>query len=309
MVDVEDDFNISLEAIRKAITPRTKAIIPVDIAGYPCDYDAIMALVQEQPVRQLFNPTSEVQGYLGRILVMNDAAHSLGATALNGQKTGACCDIAVFSLHAVKNVTTAEGGAICLNLPSPFDNGSLYADMRLMTLNCQTKDAFSKSKAGGWRYDIVGLGMKCNMPDVNAAIGLAQLRQYDALLRRRQEVFIRYAQAFQPEEWAIVPPAVDGQRESSYHLFALRIKGFTEELRNAMIEHIAKQEVAVNVHFVPLPMFTFFRGLGYRVEDYPRAYANYACEISLPIYPQLSWEMQEFVIQVVKDAYTTVVKG
>ncbi|PID90775.1 MAG: capsular biosynthesis protein, partial [Bacteroidetes bacterium] len=134
MVDVEDDFNISLEAIRKAITPRTKAIIPVDIAGYPCDYDAIMALVQEQPVRQLFNPTSEVQGYLGRILVMNDAAHSLGATALNGQKTGACCDIAVFSLHAVKNVTTAEGGAICLNLPSPFDNGSLYADMRLMTL-------------------------------------------------------------------------------------------------------------------------------------------------------------------------------
>ncbi len=306
MVDIADDFNIATDAIRAAITPRTKAIIPVDIAGYPCDYDAIAALVQEEDVRAQFVPTSPVQRQLGRILILSDAAHSLGATARSGKKSGACCDVTIFSLHAVKNVTTAEGGAICLNLPPPFDNDRLYADMRLMTLNCQTKDAFSKSQAGGWRYDIVGLGMKCNMPDVNAAIGLAQLRQYDTLLEARRRVFRRYAQALANDEWALIPPSADGLRESSYHLFALRVKGLSEGQRDAMIAEIARREVAVNVHFVPLPLLSLFRDLGYRIDDYPRAYANYACEISLPIYPQLTEEMQDFVIRALRDAYATV---
>ncbi len=306
MVDVEEDFNISLQAIRAAITPRTKAIIPVDIAGYPCDYDAIMGMVQEEGIISRFTPTSPVQEQLGRILVLNDAAHSIGATARSGRRTGACCDVAIFSLHAVKNVTTAEGGAICLNLPEPFSNQAVYATMRMHSLNCQTKDAFSKSQAGGWRYDIVGFGMKCNMPDVNAAIGLAQFRQYADLLSRRKEVFARYASVFARCDWAIVPPAHDGLRESSYHLFALRVRGFGEAQRDAMIDEIARRGVAVNVHFIPLPLLSYFRELGYRIEDYPRAYDSYAREISLPIYPQLTREQQDYAIDAVMHAYKEV---
>lgn len=306
MVDTAEDFNLSIEAVRKAITPRTKAIIPVDIAGYPCDYEAIMALVQEPDILSQFTPTSDVQRTLGRILVLNDAAHSIGATAADGRRTGACCDVAIFSLHAVKNVTTAEGGAICLNLPAPFDNAELYAELRRMTLNCQTKDAFSKSKAGGWRYDIVGLGMKCNMPDVSAAIGLAQFRQYESLLQQRKRVFAQYARAFSRYEWAWIPPAKAGERETSYHLFALRIKGISEQQRDAMIEAITRHDIAVNVHFIPMPMLSFFRGLGYRVADYPTAYDNYSREISLPIYPQLSHEQAAYVVDAVVQAYGQV---
>ena len=169
MVDSCDDFNICVRSIRKAITPRTKAILPVDIAGFPCDYNAIMSLVQEPDIKAMFHPDSPVQEKLGRILVLNDSAHSIGAR-YNGKHNGTETDIVVFSLHAVKNITTAEGGVICFNMPSPFDNQELYKELRLMSLNCQTKDAFTKSQAGGWRYDIVGKGMKVNMADVNAVL-------------------------------------------------------------------------------------------------------------------------------------------
>ncbi|NLI72535.1 MAG: DegT/DnrJ/EryC1/StrS family aminotransferase, partial [Bacteroidales bacterium] len=206
MVDSGDDFNISVEAIREAITSRTKAIIPVDIAGFPCDYNAIMKLVNEHEITAMFKPETENQRKLGRILVLNDAAHSLGAWYETGMRTGSETDIAIFSLHAVKNITTAEGGAICLNFPAPFDNEELYKELRQMSLNCQTKDAFSKSKAGGWRYDIVGFGMKINMADVNAAIGLAQIRKYDELLKERKRVFQMYDDAFSKCDWAILPP-------------------------------------------------------------------------------------------------------
>lgn len=307
MVDSSDDFNISVEAIRKAITPRTKAIIPVDIAGYPCDYDAIMELVKNQEIKKLFVPASPVQEQLGRILVLSDSAHSIGARYGNtwaGSKT----DIAIFSLHAVKNITTAEGGAVCMNMPEPFDNDQLYAELRQRTLNCQTKDAFTKTKAGGWRYDIVGLGMKINMADVNAAIGLAQIRQYDSLLKERKRVFNTYNEAFKKYDWAITPPARDGKRESSYHIYALRIKGIGEEFRDKMIEYISKNEVAVNVHFIPMPMLSLFKELGYDIMDFPQTYANFASEISLPIYPQLTSEEVEFVIKTVVDAYRQVVE-
>lgn len=190
MVDSGADFNISVDAIRRAVTPRTKAIIPVDIAGFPCDYDCIMKLVNTSEIQKMFEAESPVQEKLGRILVMNDAAHSLGAQYSENQRTGCETDVAIFSLHAVKNVTTAEGGAICLNLPMPFDNAGLYKELRMMSLNCQTKDAFSKSKAGGWRYDIVGLGMKINMADVNAAIGLAQIRNTLNCSKREKEYSI-----------------------------------------------------------------------------------------------------------------------
>ena len=305
-VDCDTDFDISVNAIRKAITPYTKAIVPVDIAGYPCDYDAIMSLVKDSEIRALFKAESPVQEKLGRILVMSDSAHSIGAY-YKGTRAGSKTDIAIFSLHAVKNITTAEGGAVCLNMPAPFDNDELYAELRLRTLNCQTKDAFTKTKAGGWRYDIVGQGMKINMADINAAIGLAQIRQYDKLLSERKRVFDTYNEAFSKESWAIVPPArVDG-RESSYHVYALRIKDISETQRDEIITEISKHEVAVNVHFIPMPMLTLFREMGYDIADYPQAYANFSCEISLPIYPQLTDEQVRLVIETVIAAYKTVV--
>lgn len=308
MVDTNPDFNISVEAVRRAVTPRTKAIIPVDIAGFPCDYDALMEMVKSPEVVNLFQAGSPVQEKLGRILVLNDAAHSLGAYYKEGVRTGCETDVSIFSLHAVKNVTTAEGGVICLNLPHPFDNEGLYAELRMATLNCQTKDAFSKTKVGGWRYDIVGLGMKINMADVNAAIGLAQIRQYEHLLEERRRVFHAYDKAFSACHWAICPPFEDNGRKSSCHIYALRIKDFTEEMRDRMIEIISRSEVAVNVHFIPMPMLTLFKGMGYKIEDYPQAYNNYKSEISLPIYPQLNDEMVDFVIKTVKSAYEEVVK-
>lgn len=306
MVDSGTDFNISVDAIRKSITPKTKAIIPVDIAGFPCDYDAIMKLVNEPEIKSLFQAETENQRNMGRILVLNDAAHSLGAWYQSGMRTGSETDIAIFSLHAVKNITTAEGGAICLNLPAPFDNEALYKELRQMSLNCQTKDAFSKSKAGGWRYDIVGFGMKINMADVNAAIGLAQIRQYNDLLQERKRVFELYNNALSKTDWAITPPHKQGGRETSYHIYALRIKSFTDDQRDAMIEEIAKKEVAVNVHFIPMPMLTFFNEMGYDINNYPQAYDNYKSEISLPIYPQLTNEQVNFVIDAVMEAYEKV---
>lgn len=305
MVDSGEDFNISVEAIRRAITPRTKAILPVDIAGFPCDYDAIMSLVSEPEVKAMFSPTSDVQRQLGRIIVVSDSAHSIGAH-YNGKRSGSETDIAIFSLHAVKNVTTAEGGIICLNMPEPFDNDKLYADMRLFSLNCQTKDAFTKSKAGGWRYDIIGQGMKCNLADVNAAIGLAQIRKYEDLLKERKRVFTRYNDALKQYGWALTPPSVTPGKESSYHVYALRIKDVTEQQRDEIIQEIAKSEVAVNVHFVPMPMLTLFREMGYDIKDYPQAYRNYAHEISLPIYPQLTDEQADFVIRSVVEAHNKV---
>jgi len=307
MVDSSDDFNISLEAIRKVITSKTKAIIPVDIAGWPCDYKELMDMVCEKEIQAQFVPTSDTQKRLGRILVLNDSAHSLGAR-YNGKSVGSQTDIAIFSLHAVKNITTAEGGAICLNMPLPFNNLELYNELRMMSLNCQTKDAFNKSKAGGWRYDIVGLGMKINMPDINAAIGLAQIRQYPVLLQRRKQIFEHYQKSFSACEWAVIPQQLSSIKESSYHIYALRIKEITEQQRDDIINIIAEQNVAVNVHFIPMPMLSFFKNKGYNIINYPQAYKNYAHEISLPIYPQLTTEEVDFVIKSVVNAYEKVMQ-
>ena len=306
MADSGEDLNISVDAIRRAITPRTKAIIPVDIAGWPCDYQAIMALVQEPEIKALFQPTSPVMEKMGRITVINDSAHSIGSR-YQDRYSGTETDIAIFSLHAVKNVTTAEGGAICLNMPAPFDNEQLYNELRLKSLNCQTKDAFTKSKAGGWRYDIVGMGMKANMADVNAAIGLAQIRQYDHMLRERKRIFQTYDELFSRQPWAMLPVSHQGYRESSYHVYTLRIRDISEEQRDAIISEISKSQVAVNVHFIPLPMLTLFRDMGYDINDYPQAYRNFAHEISLPCYPQLDDEKVRFVADTVIKAYQTVI--
>lgn len=307
MVDSNADFNISVAAIQKAITSKTKAIIPVDIAGFPCNYEAIMEVVSSKDALEKFHAESPIQKKLGRILVINDAAHSLGGKYRENMPTGCETDIAIFSLHAVKNVTTAEGGAICLNLPAPFSNAELYTELRQMTLNCQTKDAFSKSKAGGWRYDIIGLGMKINMADVNAAIGLAQMRQYPELLKERKRVFRKYDHTFRMHPWAILPPSEQDGKESSYHIYALRIKDISEAQRDAIINEIAKKEIAVNVHFIPMPMLTFFKNQGYDILNYPQAYKNFASEISLPIYPQLIDEEVDFVAATVIESYEKVI--
>ncbi|PWK19965.1 DegT/DnrJ/EryC1/StrS family aminotransferase [Xanthomarina spongicola] len=305
MVDVENDFNISIEKIEKAITNKTKAIIPVDIAGWPCDYDAIKTLVCNKI--ELFNPSNENQNKLGRILILADSAHSIGATYKN-QFLGSIADITVFSFHAVKNITTAEGGAVCINLPKPFINQEEYYYLRCFSLNGQTKDAFTKSKAGGWRYDIIYLGLKINMPDILAAIGVAQIPEYfDETLDIRKEIYKVYHDYFATKTWAITPPYKNEYRESSCHLYALRIKNITESIRDLIIEKITKQGVAVNVHFQPLPMLTIFKEMGFKIENYPIAYDNYKCEISLPIYPQLTKDQLNYIIRTVENAVESTI--
>ena len=307
MVDIKNDLTIDENLIAEKITENTKIIMPVDIAGWPCNYEAINDLVKQKEILSKFQATSEAQRKLGRILVISDAAHSIGAR-ISGIETGVLTDITIFSFHAVKNITTAEGGVICLNLPAPFDNAAEYAYLRMMTLNGQTKDAFSKSKAGGWRYDIIDLGLKINMPEVCAAIGLAQIKKYDKnLLLERKRVFDTYSAAFSGFTWAQLPPQNTANIQSSYHLYALRMKGITEEQRDAIIDEIAKLGVAVNVHFIPMPMLTLFKNLGYKMSDYPNAFDNYSREISLPIYPQLDEEKVKYVIEAVVSSYNKVI--
>lgn len=309
MVDVKEDFTIDPEKVKTAITGKTKVIMPVDIAGLPCNYDAINTIVNDEIYRSKFNATSANQSKLGRVLVLSDAAHSVGAVYKNKQ-TGIWADITIFSFHAVKNITTSEGGAICINLPLPFNNDDEYATMRLWTLNGQTKDAFTKSQGGGssWKYDIIFQGLKVNMPDVCAAIGLAQIRKYSSeLMEERKRVAERYHQFFSSKDWAQVPIIKDEDRTSCYHLYALRMKNIAEEQRDAMMEHIASKGISVNVHFIPMPMLTLFKDLGYKIEDYPVAYDNYSREISLPIYPQLTDADADYICEVIEEAYQKVV--
>jgi dTDP-4-amino-4,6-dideoxygalactose transaminase len=307
MVDITDDFTISVSAIEKAITHKTKVIMPVDIAGWPCDYYAINALVNEVSVRNQFVAESDKQSLLGRILVISDAAHSIGAS-YQGLPAGKLTDLTIFSFHAVKNVTTSEGGAICLNLPNSFDNEEEYKLMKLYTLNGQNKDAFTKSQAGGWKYDILFAGLKVNMPDLNAAVGLAQIRKYSSqLLIERKRVALSYQDFFKKYDYFQVPPLQEDTRESCYHLYALRVNSISESERDTMIEEITTTGVSVNVHFIPLPMLTVFKNMGYKIKDYPMAYDNYSREISLPIYPQLTSEQINFICESVIASYKKVV--
>lgn len=309
IVDVNKDFCINTNGIRKAITPRTKAIIPVDIGGYPCDYDEIDKIVNDEEIKKMFISVNENQRMLGRIFVMADSAHSIGAE-YKGKPSGTLCDSTVFSFHAVKNVTTAEGGAICLNLPAKFNNDELYQWLRLLSLNGQTKDAFTKSQGGNWRYDIVYPGFKINLNDLCAAVGLAQIRKYnDDLLLKRKLIFEKYNEAFRQTDWAELPPSLDKDKETSYHVYLLRIKNITEDQRDRIIEEINKKEVAVNVHFIPLPMLKIFREREYKIEDYPVSYDNYSREITLPVYPQLTEKEINTVIKSVIESCQKVITG
>lgn len=307
MVDIrKDDFCISLEAIEKAITPRTKAIIPVDIAGFPCDYDMINQLVELEKIKALFVAETPEQKMLGRILVLSDAAHSVGAWYKN-KRTGALTDISVFSFHAVKNLTTAEGGAIAFNLPEPFDNEALYQYFCAFTLHGQSKDALAKMQKGAWRYDVIHAGFKANMTDILASIGLVELERYDNdTLKKRKYIFDFYQKAFSTCHWADLPLFQDEHRISSYHVYLLRIKNINEWQRDQIIQHIFDKDVAVNVHFQPLPLLSVYKNKGYKMSDYPIAYDNYQREISLPVYYDLTDEMLHRVVEAVKKSVLEV---
>ena len=300
MVDVNaDDFDVCLEKVRRAITDKTKVIMPVDLGGMPCAYDELFELVEAGEVKTLFQAKTEEQRKLGRILILSDSAHSIGAE-YKGRKAGCLADVSVFSFHAVKNLTTAEGGAIMLNLPEPFDNEEVYRYLCTYTLHGQNKDALAKTKKGAWRYDVLVSGFKGNMTDIMASIGLVELSRYeDDTLHYRKCIYDQYTDTFSRYGWAELPIYETEDRKSSYHVYCLRVKGITEQQRDEIIQRIFDKDVSVNVHFQPLPLLSAFKNKGYKIEDYPVAYDNYCREISLPVWYGLSEEMVKTVIDAV----------
>lgn len=306
-VDSTSDFNLSTDAVKKAITSKTKVILPVDMAGWPCDYDELNDLVREEFIREKFIPETTEQEILGRILILSDAAHSIGAE-YKGRKTGILTDVTVYSFHAVKNITTAEGGAICLNLPKPFDNKAVYDYLKIKSLHGQTKDAFSKNQIGNWRYDILEAGYKYNMTDVQAAMGLIELERYDKdMIVKRKHIFDSYSEALSKYSWAEIPVYENKIQKSSYHAFLLRIRDISETERDKIIQKIFKRKVAVNVHFIPLPMTSFYKNLGNKIEDFPVAFDNFSREISLPVYYDLNDEQIKKIIKAVVDSIKEVI--
>lgn len=301
------DFNISLEKIEKAITSRTKVIMPVDFAGLPCDYDAINELVKRKDVRKKFKANTQEQKKLKRILILSDSAHSVGATQ-KGKRTGSLTDVSVFSFHAVKNLITAEGGAVCLNLPAPFDNEAIYKALCIKSLHGQNKDALAKtSGVSGWRYDIVEAGYKCNLTDIAAVMGIAELKSYESdTLPKRKKICNAYSSALSKYSWAEIPVHKTSTAESSYHLYPLRIKGIKESQRDEIIKHIFEKQVSVNVHFIPVPMMSFYKKQGYKIKNYPVAFDNYSREISLPVFYDLSDEQVQIVIEAVVSSVQKV---
>ena len=281
-------------------------IFPVYIGLYPCDYYAILEVLNDPEVKALYRPASGRQQQLGRIMLLADAAHSLGAF-YKGKASGTVADVTVFSLHSVKNITTGEGGAIVLNLPQPFDNQNELTFLRALALNGQNKSAFEKNQVGAWRYDIIDQGLKVNMPDLCATVGLAQMRRYKStFLPERKAIFEFYVREFSKRDWAVIPPYHHRDTESSYHLFLLRIKDFDEAKRDAMIQYISEKGVGVNVHYIPMAMLTLFKNRGYKMEDYPNTYRLYANEISLPVYNHLTREQLRIIVDTVAEAYEAV---
>ncbi|MBQ7439220.1 MAG: DegT/DnrJ/EryC1/StrS family aminotransferase [Paludibacteraceae bacterium] len=293
----KDSLEMDYNAVEAAINERTKAIIPVDLAGIPCDYKRLFEIVERK--KQLFAPTSELQRQIGRIAICADAAHAFGASV--GEKmVGSIADFTSFSFHAVKNFTTAEGGALTWNIPGA-DNEVLYHQVQLYSLHGQSKDALAKTQLGGWEYDIVGPWYKCNMTDIMAAIGLVQMKRYPALLARRREIIERYDSAFKPLGIEVLPHYTDSYL-SSGHLYLTRIPGADLEARQEIIVKMAERGIATNVHYKPLPMMTAYKALGFDIKDYPNAYAHFVNEITLPLHTRLTDEEIEYII----DNYTDI---
>ena len=299
--EADGGYGLDPSVLAGAITPRTKAVIPVDIGGRMCDYAALREVVDSQ--RHRFAVSNQVQEALGRIALVADGAHSFGAQR-DGMPSGSAADFTTFSFHAVKNLTTAEGGAVTWRPELGLDE-DLYRQYMLLSLHGQSKDALSKTRLGSWEYDVVSPAYKCNMTDVCAAIGLAQMSRYDSMLERRRQIITRYDQALVPAGITSLRHYEDGI-VSSGHLYLANLPGLDKEGRNAFIEHMASADVACNVHYKPLPLLTAYRDLGYAIEDYPRAFNLYASEVSLPLHTSLSDEQVDYVISCALEALAAV---
>ena len=301
MVDcAPDSYEMDYDQLAAAITPRTKVIIPVDLAGVVCDYDRIFGIVER--FRPLFTPSDNpVQLALGRIIVMSDAAHAFGAT-WHEKHCGQIADFTNFSFHAVKNMTTAEGGAATWNEIPGVDSNELYRQFMLMTLHGQTKDAFAKNKGTSWEYDVVATQYKCNMPDVLAAIGLAQLRRYDGIIARRHELIDRYNKAFEGLDIQVLNHR-DAHHRSSGHLYFVRFLGRDAEYRNRFYDRMKAKGVTCNVHFKPLPMMTAYRNLGFDIKDFPNAYDMHKNQLTLPLNSVLTDDEAQYVIDMFLETY------
>lgn len=303
LVDVrEDSLEMDYDAVEKAITPATKAIIPVDLGGVPCDYDRIFSIVEAK--KGLFTPNNDIQRAMGRIAVCADTAHAFGAER-HGKKVGSIADFSSFSFHAVKNLTTAEGGALTWKSIEGIDDEDIYKKIQLYSLHGQNKDALAKTKLGSWEYDIVGTWYKCNMTDIMAAIGLVQLRRYPAMLARRREIIERYDAAFRPLGVETLNH-FDEEHVSSGHLYITRVPWVDDEKRREIIVKMAEKGVACNVHYKPLPMMTAYKNMGFDIKDYPNAYNRYVNEITLPLHTCLTDEEVEYVIACFKETLAEV---
>ena len=303
LVDTQkDSLEMDYNQLEAAITVKTKVVIPIDLAGIPCDYEKIYSIVEKK--KAMFHPTNKIQEAIGRVIVMADAAHAFGAKLNDGSMVGSIADFSNFSFHAVKNFTTAEGGAVTWKSIEGIDNEELYHQYQLLSLHGQSKDALAKTQLGAWEYDIVGPWYKCNMTDVAAGIGLAQMQRYKGILARRKEIIEKYNAAFKPVGIEVLEHYND-VHQSSGHLYITRIPGITLEQRHEIIVKMAEAGVACNVHYKPLPMMTAYKNLGFDIKDYPNAYKRFENEITLPLHTKLTDEEVEYVI----EQYCRIVKG
>lgn len=301
LVDViKDSLQPDYDAIERAITERTKAIIPVDLAGIPCDYDRLYEIVESK--KNLFRPKTDIQKALGRVAIMADTAHAFGAR-IGDKPAGSVADFSSFSFHAVKNLTTAEGGALTWKSIDGVDDEEIYHKLQLLSLHGQSKDALAKTRLGAWEYDVVGTWYKCNMTDVAAAIGLAQFRRYPAMLARRRVIVARYDAAFRPLGVQTLDHITD-EYVSSCHLYITRLPGVSYAERGEIINEMAERGIACNVHYKPLPMHTAYKSMGFDIKDYPNAYDYFANEITLPLHTCLTDEEIDYVIK----NYSEIVK-
>lgn len=302
LIDTQkDSLEMDYDKLEAAITEKTKVIIPVDLGGVPCDYDRIFKIVEKK--KELFHPSTKIQEAIGRVIVMADAAHAFGAI-WHGKPVGSIADFSNFSFHAVKNFTTAEGGAATWRDIEGIDNEEIYHQYQLLSLHGQSKDALAKTQLGAWEYDIIGPWFKCNMTDVVAGIGLAQMKRYQGLLARRKEIISRYDDALKPLGIEVLDHYTD-EHQSSGHLYLTRIPGITLAQRHEIIVKMAERGVACNVHYKPLPMMTAYKNMGFDIKDYPNAYARFENEITLPLHTKLTDEEVEYVIEM----FCEVVKG
>lgn len=297
----EDSLEMDYEKLESLITEKTKVIIPVDLGGIPCDYDKVFSIVENK--KSLFHPANAIQEAMGRIAVCADTAHSFGAV-WHEKRTGNIADWSSFSFHAVKNLTTAEGGALTWKCIPGIPDETIYHQLQLLSLHGQSKDALAKAQLGAWEYDVLGPWYKCNMTDIMAGIGLAQLSRYDGILTRRRKIIERYDRAFKPLGIR-VPQHYNGQYQSSGHLYITRIPGISTDKRQEIITKMAEKGIAVNVHYKPLPMMTAYKKMGFDIKNYPNSYRQFANEITLPLHTKLTDEEVEYVI----DNYCRIVRA